>query len=125
VAQRLQSSIGRRGRRLEPARLGLFRREWRHQRHRAGRGQCLPGGRHAAGGSVALDALVAGNARIAGGDISVGPATVIDGSTALSAGHVEFDGTSKGNLKAAGAHVRINGVVDGDVHVGAEFRPVR
>jgi hypothetical protein len=75
---------------------------------------------YAAGGSVTLDALVAGNARIAGGDISVGPATVIDGSTALSAGHVEFDGNSKGNLKAAGAHVQINGVVDGDVQVGAE-----
>jgi hypothetical protein len=74
---------------------------------------------YVAGGNVTLDALVVGNARIAGGDISVGPATVIDGSAAMTGGRVEFDGGAKGNLQAAGAHVRINGTVDGDVQVGA------
>jgi cytoskeletal protein CcmA (bactofilin family) len=75
---------------------------------------------YVAGGDVNVDAIVSGNVRIAGGDINVGPATAIGGNVALTGGRIEFEGGTQGHLQAAGAHVRINGTVEGDVRVHAE-----
>lgn len=75
---------------------------------------------YVAGGDVNLDAIVSGNARVAGGDVNVGPATAIGGNAALTGGRVDFQGGTQGNLQAAGAHVRIDGTIEGDVKVHAE-----
>ena len=75
---------------------------------------------YAAGGNVKLDAIVTGNARIAGGDVAVGPATVVAGALSLTGANIEFDGDTHDYLQAAGAKVRINGVVHGDATVRAE-----
>jgi hypothetical protein len=75
---------------------------------------------YVAGGNVNVDAIIDGNAAIAGGDVEVGPATVIAGKTSLSGGRIDFDGTAKSTLQAAGGRVRINGTVEGDVKVVTE-----
>jgi cytoskeletal protein CcmA (bactofilin family) len=75
---------------------------------------------YAAGGNVSVDAIVSGNARIAGGDVTVGPATAIAGSVSLTGGRVEFEGGAQGSLRAAGANVRLNGTIEGDVKVHSE-----
>jgi hypothetical protein len=75
---------------------------------------------YVAGGDVNVDAIVSGNARVAAGDITVGPATAIGGNAMLTGGKVDFEGGTQGNLQAAGAHVRIDGTIDGDVRIHAE-----
>jgi len=75
---------------------------------------------YVAGGDVNVDAIVSGNARIAGGDVNVGPATAIGGNVALTGGRIEFEGGTQGHLEAAGAHVLINGTIEGDAKVHAE-----
>jgi uncharacterized membrane protein/cytoskeletal protein CcmA (bactofilin family) len=75
---------------------------------------------YAGGGDVQLDAVVNGNARLAGGDVAVGPATVVAGALSLTGGRVQFDGNAHEYLQASGGSVRINGQVDGDAEVRAE-----
>ncbi|MGI9245802.1 MAG: hypothetical protein ACR2I8_03745, partial [Steroidobacteraceae bacterium] len=91
----------------------------------AGGGDLSIGGRvgddlYAAGGDVLLDAVIVGNARIAGGDVAVGPATVVEGALTLGGGRIRFEGETRKGLKARGAQVTLDGVVQGDADVAAE-----
>ena len=74
---------------------------------------------HAAGGTVAVTAPVKGTVRIAGGTVRLGSDAVISGDAMLAGGNVAVDGAIKGELSAAGGQVRINGAVDGDATVAA------
>ena len=75
---------------------------------------------YAAGGEVRLDAIVSGNGRIGAGDVSVGPATVVDGALTLNGGRIRFEGNTHDYLQANGGEVRIDGTVHGDAEVRAE-----
>jgi hypothetical protein len=63
--------------------------------------------------------MVAGNARVAGGDVTVGPATVVGGTLSLSGGQLAFLGEAQDTLQASGGEVRIDGTVRGDAEVKA------
>jgi hypothetical protein len=75
---------------------------------------------YAGAGEVQLDAIVAGNARLAGGDVSVGPATVVSGAITLSGGRIRFEGSTEDYLQATGGEVYLDGVVHGDAEVRGE-----
>ena len=75
---------------------------------------------YVAGGEVQVDAIVAGNARVAGGDVALGPATTIAGGLSLTGGRIRFEGNAQEYLQASGASVHIDGVVQGDAEVRAE-----
>ena len=64
-----------------------------------------------------MDAIVAGNARVAGGEVEIGPATMIEGGASVTGGRVEFDGSVTEYLQVTGGDVRLNGVVGGDAIV--------
>lgn len=75
---------------------------------------------YAAGGSVQFDAIVNGNARVAAGEINVGPATVVAGGVSLTGGQIAFEGVAHNYLKASGGTVRLDGEVIGDAEVRAK-----
>jgi hypothetical protein len=64
-----------------------------------------------------VDAIIAGNARVAGGEVEIGPATVIEGGASITGGRVKFDGSVTGYLQATGGDVRLSGAVGGDAMV--------
>jgi cytoskeletal protein CcmA (bactofilin family) len=69
---------------------------------------------------VQVDAIVTGNARVAGGDVMVGPATVIAGALSATGGRIRFEGNAQQSLHASGGSVHLDGVVQGDAEVRAE-----
>ena len=73
----------------------------------------------AAGCDVRVNSRVDGKLRMAGGSVEIGPDAVIAGNAAIAGGEVVVKGTVKGDLNAAGGDVRIDGTVEGDVHAGA------
>jgi hypothetical protein len=75
---------------------------------------------YAVGGRVQFDAIVNGNARVAGGDVNVGPATIVAGGLSLTGGQIAFEGVAHEYLQASGGSVRINGEVVGDAEVRAK-----
>lgn len=75
---------------------------------------------YGAGGTVRLDAIVKGSARLAGGEVLVGPATVVAGALSVSGGEVDFDGNTHEYLQVSAGSARINGVVHGDAEIRAD-----
>lgn len=75
---------------------------------------------YAAGGSLRLDAIVKGSARVAGGEVTVGPATIVAGALSISGGDVEFDGNTHEYLQLSAGSARVNGVVHGDAEIRAD-----
>ncbi len=75
---------------------------------------------YAAGGSLRLDAIVRGSARVAGGEVTVGPATVVAGALSISGGDVVFEGNAHEYLQLSGGSARVNGVVHGDAEIRAD-----
>jgi hypothetical protein len=57
---------------------------------------------------------------VAGGDISVGPATIVAGGVSLTGGQIQFEGVAHEYLQASGGTVRIDGEVVGDAEVRAK-----
>jgi hypothetical protein len=75
---------------------------------------------YAAGGTVRLDAIVNGNVRLAGGEVNVGPATMVAGGLSVTGGEVDFQGVAHKYLQASGGTVRLDGEVIGDAEVRAK-----
>jgi hypothetical protein len=75
---------------------------------------------YAAGGTVRLDAIVNGNARLAAGEVDVGPATIVAGGVSITGGEVDFQGVAHKYLQASGGTVRLDGEVIGDAEVRAK-----
>ena len=75
---------------------------------------------YAAGGSLRLDAIVRGSARVAGGEVTVGPATVVAGALSISGGDVVFEGNAHEYLQLSAGSARVNGVVHGDAEIRAD-----
>jgi cytoskeletal protein CcmA (bactofilin family) len=57
---------------------------------------------------------------VAGGDVTLGPATTIAGALTLSGGRVRFEGTAHDRLEVSGGSISLDGVVLGDAEVRAE-----
>jgi len=73
----------------------------------------------AAGCEVRVNTRIDGKLRVAGGSVEIGPDAVITGNASIAGGEVVVRGTVKGDLHAAGGEVRIDGTVEGDVRAGA------
>jgi hypothetical protein len=74
---------------------------------------------YAFGGDVAVDGRVLRNARIAGGQVTLGSAGEVLGDIALAGGDVAIEGKVAGDAKIAGGRVTINGPIGGNVDVRA------
>lgn len=72
----------------------------------------------AAGCTVRVDSNVDGKLRMAGGEVKLGPDAVVAGNASIAGGEVTILGRIKGNLSAAGGEITIDGTVDGDADVG-------
>ena len=81
--------------------------------------QPTDGSLNAAGGQVLVQAPVEGSLRAAGGQIVVGPDAAIAGDAMLAGGDVTVKGAIQGNLHAAGGEVTLDGPVGGDAFVGS------
>jgi hypothetical protein len=79
----------------------------------------IHGSLRAAGGQIHVAATVDRNVSIAAGAIELDSAAVIARNAYLVGGNVDVDGTVRGSLVAYGGAVVLNGVVGGDVDVGA------
>jgi hypothetical protein len=79
----------------------------------------IHGSLRAAGGQIHVAAAVDRNVSIAAGAIGLDSAAVITRNAYLFGGNVQVDGTVRGSLVAYGGAIVLNGVVGGDVDVGA------
>ena len=74
---------------------------------------------YAAGGRVFLDGKVARNARIAAGNVEVGPEADVQGGVTIGGGVVEVNGRVGKYLQVGAGSARIDGHIAGDVDVNS------
>jgi hypothetical protein len=75
---------------------------------------------YAAGRSVRLDGSVAGNARIVGGEVSLGRDSVIDGGVSIGARRADIAGTIDGYLQVFAGDTTVSGRITGDLDVSGD-----
>lgn len=75
---------------------------------------------YAAGGEVRLEGEVDGSARMAGGTLRIEPQALVTGDAILAGGSIAVDGSVVGNLRAFGERIVVNGRVGGDLQLAGE-----
>jgi cytoskeletal protein CcmA (bactofilin family) len=73
-----------------------------------------------AGGDLRLEGVVYGRLRAAGGNVRVARDALVDGNASLAGGSIEVDGGVGRDLRAYGESIVINGVIGGDVELAGE-----
>ena len=74
---------------------------------------------HVAAGNVTIHSDVGGDLIVAGGNVTVASGATISGDLVITGGTVDLEGTITGSVYGSALNVRLNGEVQGDMHVQA------
>jgi hypothetical protein len=75
----------------------------------------VAGDAYIAGGVLAITSRIGGQLFAAGGQVTIGPQSVIVGSAKVGGGKVTFDGRAENGARLSGGSVTLNGTVSGDL----------